>query len=81
MIEKIDTNYYYLNERNEFLINIPYYMDSLKVKVGDLTVGAYDIELTNYRDKGCCDGYENYNVFYDNDFCGDCNGTVIVITL
>ena len=79
--EKIDSVDYLINDQNEYLIFLPYYIDSLKVNVGSNTVGAYDIILTNYKEKNCCEVYENYNVFYDNEFCGDCSGKTLVITL
>ncbi|QSE98561.1 hypothetical protein [Fulvivirga lutea] len=71
----------YVDEESNVLINLLFSTDSIKIIIEDKVVGNFNVDLTNYRDKGCCDEYENFNVYYDNEFCGDCRGTPIVITL
>lgn len=69
------------NEGNIYL-NILYATDSVKIKVGEKIVGIYDIQLVDYDDSGCCDGFRNFSVS-DNlgETCMKCNGVPVTIKL
>ncbi len=61
---------------------ILYVTDSIKVMVGEKLVGVYDIELSDYDDQGCCDGFKNFNVYGDGNMkCIQCNGVPLIIKL
>ena len=61
---------------------ILYVTDSIKVMVGEKLVGIYDIELSDYDDQGCCDGFKNFNVYGDsNKACIQCNDVPMIIKL
>jgi hypothetical protein len=73
---------HYVDELDNANVMILLDTDSIKVIIENQEVGTYKMELTEYDDAGCCDGYRNFNVYYGTaNSCLGCRGNPLIIKL